>query len=214
MRIVDCEQGSEEWVKARIGRVTASRIADVVARTRSGYGASRANYMAELIAERLTGTPTTKIITQPMQWGKDQEPHARALYEFMHDVTIKQVGLVIHPDIEMAAASPDGLIGDDGLIEIKCPNTATHIDTLLGAEIDGSYVKQMQWQMACTGSKWCDFVSYDPRMPPEMQVFVYRMLRHEPTITELESEVMAFLQELGSRISRLTMKYRSQDAAE
>jgi putative phage-type endonuclease len=168
-------QGSAEWKAIRVGKVTASRIADVVAKTKTGWGASRANLMAELIAERLTGQAAEGFVNAAMQHGTDTEPQARAAYEFFTDATVDLIGFVPHPTIAMAAASPDGLVGLDGLVEIKCPLTATHIDTLLGQSVPGRYITQMTWQMACTGRTWCDYVSFDPRMPPSMQLFVKRI---------------------------------------
>lgn len=207
MRIIECEQGTPEWIEARCGRLTASRIADAVARTKSGWGASRANYMAELIAERLTGCPTEAFTSLDMRWGIEKEPEARELYGIMHGLTPRQVGFVLHPRLDWAGASPDGLIGEDGLIEIKCPKTATHIDTLLGAPIDDRYVKQMQWQMLCTNREWCDFVSYDPRMPAEMQISVQRVTREEALIRSLETDVIAFLAEIEDRVARLGARF-------
>lgn len=214
MRIVECAQGTPEWFAARLGKVSASRVADVVAKTKTGWGASRANYAAELVAERLTGVTAEKYSNAAMAWGSEQEPAARAMYEFMRDFTVAQVGLVLHPTIEMACASPDGLVGDGGLVEIKCPNTATHIETLLGSEIDGKYVKQIQWQLACTGRAWCDFVSFDPRMPADMQLFIRRVDRDDKLIAELEREVTAFLAEVAGTVTLLEVKYRMQGAAE
>lgn len=197
------EQGSQAWLAARCGKVTASRVADVVAKTKSGWGASRANYMAELIAERLTGTPADKFSNAAMQWGTDIEPQARAAYEFFLDVTVETVGLVAHPSIPMSAASPDGLVGTDGMVEIKCPNTATHIDTLLGGTVPEKYITQMQWQMACAGRQWCDFVSYDPRLPANLSLFVKRVARDDKRIAELESSVGEFLTELDTKVAAL-----------
>jgi putative phage-type endonuclease len=216
MKIINCEQGSPEWHAARLGKVTASRMADVVAKTKRGlqdYAASRANYAAELIAERLTGAPAERYTNAAMQWGSDQEPVARGMYEFLTDCNVVTVGAVIHPKIEMSLASPDGLVDASGLVEIKCPNTATHIETLLGAPIDGKYVKQMQWQMACTERAWCDFVSFDPRMPGDMQIHVQRVPRDDELIAELEREAVAFLAEIDDRIARLVAKFRTQEAA-
>ena len=136
-------QGTPEWHAIRLGKVTASRVADVMAKTKTGYGASRANYMAELIAERLTGAPAERYTNAAMQWGTDKEPEARALYEFLTDAAVAQIGFVAHPTISMSGASPDGLVGYDGLVEIKCPNTATHIDTLLGVSGPSKYMLQM-----------------------------------------------------------------------
>jgi putative phage-type endonuclease len=217
MKVIDCEQGSPEWYAARLGKVTASRMADVVVKTKRGlqdYAASRANYAAELIAERLTGAPAERYTNAAMQWGSDQEPVARGMYEFLTDCSVVMVGAVIHQKIEMSLASPDGLVGDSGLVEIKCPNTATHIETLLGVPINGKYIKQMQWQMACTERAWCDFVSFDPRMPGDMQIHVQRVPRDDELIAELEREAVAFLAEIDDRIARLVAKFRTQEAAE
>lgn len=206
-------QGSAEWLAIRVGKVTASRVSDVIAKTKTGYGASRANYMAELIAERLTGAPADKFISGPMAWGTEKEPEARALYEFLTDAEVTQIGFVPHPTISMSGASPDGLVSDDGLVEIKCPNTATHIDTLLGQSIPAKYETQMQWQMACTGRQWCDFVSYDPRMPDSMRLFVCREARNDAMIAEISEEVAKFLSELDEKVASLTALYERKEAA-
>lgn len=198
------EQGTEAWLQARVGKVTASRVADVVAKTKTGWGASRANYMAELIAERLTGQPAEKFTNAAMIWGSETEPQARAAYEFFQDETVVQVGLVPHPTIKDSAASPDGYVGEDGLVEIKCPNTATHIDTLLGGSVPSKYETQMQWQMACTGRKWCDFVSYDPRLPANLCLFVGRVNRDDARIAELETLVREFLGEIDAKVAALS----------
>lgn len=202
------QQGTPEWKALRCGKVTASRVADVVARTRTGYGASRANYMAELIAERLTGKPAEGYTNTAMAWGTEKEPEAIAEYEHQHNQKVERIAFVPHPRIDSAGASPDGLVGECGLIEVKCPNTSTHIDTLLSETIADKYVKQMQWQMACTGRSFCDFVSYDPRMPEEMQLHVQRVHRDNAVITSLEKEVDEFLDELALKVSRLTTKYK------
>ena len=207
------EQGSAEWHQQRLGKVTASRIADVMARTKTGYGAGRANYMAELLVERLTGQQAERYVNAAMQWGTDTEPKARAHYEMLSGNSVEQVGLIEHPSIAMSGASPDGLIGDDGLVEIKCPNTATHIETLLGESIDSKYEKQMQWQMACTGRKWCDFVSYDPRLPFALQIKVQRIKRDDAAIAEMEREVAQFLKELAEQQKQLTQISKQQEAA-
>lgn len=206
-------QGSPEWFLARLGRVTASRVADVIAKTKTGWGASRANYMAELIAERLTGETAPSYTNAAMQWGTDQEPNARAAYELRFDVDVVQIGFVPHPALEMAGASPDGLIGDDGLVEFKCPNTSTHIDTLLGEPIAAKYVTQMQWQMACTGRQWCDFVSFDPRLPESMALFRHRVHRDAAMIGGLERSVAEFLGEIDAKVSELRARYENQKAA-
>jgi len=208
----DIVQGSEEWHAIRLGKVTASRVADVVAKTKSGWGASRANYMAELIAERLTGATADRFVNAAMQWGNETEAEARAAYQFQTDAEVVEVGFVNHPTIAESGASPDGLVGNIGLVELKCPNTATHIDTLLSGAVPGKYITQMQWQMACTGRYWCDFVSYDPRLPPEMAIWIKRVDRDEERITELQDMVREFLAELDAKVADLRALYMSEAA--
>ena len=197
------DQGSDEWFAARIGKVTASRVADVLAKTKSGYSTSRDNYMAQLVCERLTNQKAEGFSNAAMQHGTDTEPLARAAYEAYADVLVDEVGFVPHPSIYMAGASPDGLVGDDGLLEIKCPNTATHIDTLLSRTVPSKYNTQMQFQIACTGREWCDFVSYDNRLPEELQLFVKRVPRDDMYIKLMEIEIIKFLNELDTKIAEL-----------
>lgn len=207
------EQGSAEWFQVRLGKVTASRVSDVIAKTKSGWSASRANYMAQLVAERLTGQPQDSYTNAAMQWGIDTEPQARMAYEFRTDATVTPAWFIEHPTIPMSGASPDGLIGDVGLVEIKCPNTATHIETLLGQSIPDKYEAQMQWQMACTGAKWCDFVSFDPRLPEKMRLFVSRAHRNEDRIQFLGAAIQDFLKELDTKVKALTDLYEKDKAA-
>lgn len=206
-------QGSPEWHALRIGKVTASRVSDVIAKTKTGWGASRANYMAELIAERLTGEPAEKFSNAAMAWGTEKEPDARAAYEFFRDAQVVEIAFIDHPSIGMTGASPDGLVGDHGLVEIKCPNTATHLDTLLTQTIPSKYVTQMLWQMACTGRQWCDFVSYDPRLPEAMSLFVKRVDRDDKLIASLEKDVAEFLAELDLKLAQLDTLYGVKEAA-
>lgn len=206
------EQGTPEWHAQRIGKVTASRMADVIAKTKTGWGASRANYMADLVAERLTGNPADGFTNAAMQWGADQEPAARETYSFMTDRVIAPAPFIGHPKIVMTGASPDGLIGADGLIEVKCPNTATHIDTLLGEPIAGKYIAQMQWQMACAERAWCDWVSFDPRLPASMRLFIQRVPRDDKFIAELEQAVVQFLKELDDKVAALRNRYEKAAA--
>jgi putative phage-type endonuclease len=206
-------QGSQEWLQVRLGKVTASRVADVVATVRSGgYGASRASYMAELIAERLTGTPASRYVNAEMQWGTDKEPEARTAYEFHANSDVEQVGFLLHPTIEMAGCSPDGLVGEDGLVEIKCPNTSTHIDTLLSGKIPEKYVYQTSWQMACSGRTWADLISFDPRLPEEMRLYVHRIERDDKIIDYLEKEVRLFLAELDAKEKALRAQFMREAA--
>lgn len=205
------EQGSPEWFAERLGKATASRVADIVATTKSGYSASRANYMAELVCERLTGETASSYTNAAMQWGLDIEPDARAAYCFYRDADVEEIGFVDHPSIAMSGASPDGLVGDDGLVEIKCPITKTHIDTLLCQKIPSKYLTQMQWQMACCERNWCDYVSFDPRMPAEMQLFVRRVERDDERIAGLETEVTQFLAEVAKTIDDLNVLYAPKE---
>ncbi|MFI4989110.1 MAG: lambda exonuclease family protein [Alphaproteobacteria bacterium] len=197
------EQRTAAWYAARLGKATASRIADIVARTKSGYSTSRANYAAQLVCERLTGVQAEAFVSSAMAWGVEKEPEAQRLYEFEHDVEVLKMGFIDHPSIVMSGASPDGLVGDVGLIEVKCPLTATHIDTLMGRSVPGRYVTQMQWQMAVTGRQWCDFVSYDPRLPLHLRLFVSRVHRDVAVIADLEQEVAAFLAEVDATLAKL-----------
>ena len=202
------EQRSLEWFAQRCGHLTASRIADMMARTQKGWGASRANYAAQLIAERLTGVAESGFTSAAMQHGIDTEAAARAAYGFMQDVEVIEAPFVLHPRLAWSGASPDGFVGDTGLIEIKCPNTATHITTLRGGEIPDKYIKQMQWQMACAEKDWCDFVSFDPRMPVEMQLHIQRVDRDNDLIAEIESAAIGFLDEIAATVAELEAIYR------
>lgn len=198
------EQGTPEWHAERCGKATASKIADIIATTKSGPSTSRKNYLAQLVAERLTGAVAESYTNAAMQWGKDTEEQARAAYAFLKGVDVEPAPFVIHPAIPDSGASPDGFVGSDGLVEIKCPYTATHIETLLGdGKIDAKYITQMQWQMACTGRAWCDFVSYDPRMPEHLAIWVKRVLRDDAMIIKLETEVTAFLREVAETVTAL-----------
>lgn len=207
------EQRTAEWFSERAGKVTASCIHKVMARTKSGYGADRTNYHAQLVTERLTGLPTEGFSNAAMQWGTDTEPQARASYAMEIGAVPIEVGFVPHPAIEMSGASPDGLVGEDGLVEIKCPNTATHIATLTGAEIDRKYLYQMQWQMACSERLWCDFASFDPRLPDAMQLHVRRVERDDALIAELEAEVAQFLAEVAATVADLETRYLKEPAS-
>lgn len=196
-------QGSPEWFASRLGKVTASRMVDVLAKLKTGEAASRAGYRAELVAERLTGKQAESFSNSSMKWGADCEPLARAAYEAETGVFVTETAMVPHPVIEKAGASPDGLVGAMGQIEVKCPETKNHIDTILSGKAPAKYIPQMQWQMACTGRAWCDFISFDPRMPAEMQLFAVRVLRDDDLIAAYEAEVVKFLAEVDDTITRL-----------
>ena len=200
----EIEQRSPEWFASRLGKVTASRVADVIAKTKSGYSASRDNYMAQLICERLTGQQGESFTNAAMTWGTETEPLARSAFEAYADVMVEEVGFVPHPRIRDSGASPDGLVGAEGMLEIKCPNTATHIDTLLTQTVPGKYITQMQWQMRCCERQWCEFVSFDPRLPQDLQLFVKRVEFDPEYVAMLEKEVIQFLAELDDKVNKLT----------
>jgi len=203
------EQRSEEWFAARLGCVTASRTADVMAKTNSGYSASRGNYMAQLITERLTGEKADGFSSSAMQWGTETEPQARNAYEIITGEDVLEDGFVAHPFIKGLGASPDGLVGSDGLVEIKCPNSATHIDTLLSEKVPAKYVTQMQVQMMCCQREWCDFVSFDPRLPGDMNFWMKRVWADADRQKEIETEVLLFLLEAEDKLQRLRDKFNA-----
>lgn len=203
------DQRSAEWFEARLGRLTASRVADMMATTRNGWGADRANYAWELALERLTGEPTPSFCSAPMQWGIDTEDRARAAYQIHALCNVVEVGFIEHPTL-FAGASPDGLIAADGMLEIKCPNPKAHGETLLNGTIADKYLKQMQFQMACSGRAWCDFVSFDPRFPEPMQLWVKRVERDDTAIREIEECAEGFLAEVDEMVKRLTGQYVPQ----
>ena len=197
------EQRSDAWFTARLGKVTASRVADVIAKTKSGYSASRDNYMAQLICERLTGQKAESFTNSAMEWGVANEAPAISAYENATNVLVEAVGFVDHPTIAMSGASPDGLVSDKGICEVKCPQTNTQIETLLADKVPSKYIPQIQWQLSCTGRQWCDFCSFDPRLPKELQLFVKRVPRDDAYIQMLEEEVKKFLTELDGKITKL-----------
>lgn len=195
------EQGSEEWLKIRLGKVTASGVADVLAKTKSGVSASRGNYLIKLAIQRVTGVVEEGFTNDAMQWGKDNEPQARVAYEVASGNFVDQVAFVDHPTITWFGASPDGLVNQDGLVEIKCPNSATHWSYIKDDGPPTKYYIQMQAQMACTGRSWCDFVSFDPRMPERSRLFIKRVMREDAYIAEMEAEVKKFLDEVAVEVN-------------
>lgn len=190
------KQQTPEWFAARLGKATGSRISDIVAKTKTGYASSREDYMFQLVVERLTGINTVSFSSPAMQWGVEQEEYARAAYEAHMGVLVTEVGSIDHPRIAMSSASPDGFVNDDGMIEVKCPMTKNHLNMFLGQPIAKAYKDQMMWQMAVTGRKWVDYVSFDPRCPAGLQLFIQTVERDDEYIAGLELEVMKFLSEV------------------
>ena len=202
-------QGTEEWFQQRLGKVTASRISDVIAKTKTGVSTSRQNYLIQLVSERLTGKKGDSFVNQAMLDGIERESSAKQLYMRTRGVSVTEVGFFDHPVIKNSGASPDGAVNSkeegkyDGLIEIKCPIETTHTNTLISKSVPSKYIPQMQWQLACTGAKWVDFVSYNPNFPEELQLFVTRVDRDDTYIRELETEVLKFLDEVDATIIKL-----------
>lgn len=207
------EQGTAEWHALRCGKVTASRVADIIRRTKSGVSASRQRYLGELVAERLTGLQDAGYCSPDMQAGKEREAEAFAAYAFIRNADLQAVPFVDHPSIYMAGASPDRLVGQIGLVEAKCPANHTHIETLRGAPIPPDYITQVQWQLACTDRAWCDWISYCPAMPEDMRLHIVRVERDAKRISELETAVREFLAEVDEAIADLCKRYRQEDAA-
>lgn len=206
----DIQQGSPEWFSARLGKVTASKIADVMMKpTTAGYQ----NYKAQLVCERLTGTATEGFTSSAMQHGTDTEPQARAFYEMETGFDVDEIGFVPHPEIGMSGASPDGMVGEVGLVEIKCPQPAEHIRILTGGDIKRNYLLQMQWQMACTGREWCDFVSFNPALPFEIQMHCQRVEADATAQAEITKAVTDFLADVEATAKKLTETYQKQDQA-
>jgi putative phage-type endonuclease len=204
------EQRTEEWFQQRLGKVTASRISDVIAKTKTGVSTSRQNYLVQLVSERLTGKKGDSFVNQAMLDGIERESAARELYMRTRGVSVTEVGFFDHPTIAMSGASPDGAVNAEeegkyiGLIEIKCPIETTHTNTLMRKSVPSKYIPQMQWQLACTNARWVDFVSYNPNFPEELQLFVARVDRDDSYIIgELEAEVIKFLDEVEQTIIKL-----------
>lgn len=209
----DLIQGSAEWLEARAGSLGASQVADALAKTKTGWGAGRANVRGQLVRERLTGKPSETFCSAAMQRGKDLEPQARAMYAFQFDYDVTEIALVRHPVISGSHCSPDGLCGDEGLVEIKCCGDARHYEVLGGSPPEDRYVKQCLWQMACTGRAWVDLAYFNPDWPLEMQMVIHRIERDETLNTEIEAEVTAFLSEVDEAVSDLRARYSLKEAA-
>lgn len=212
LKIINCEQGTPEWKAARVGRITASRVKDILAKGKGGAeSASRVDLRMQIACEILTGEPQEDaFFSKEMQWGIDQEPYARAAYQIDNDgITVDQVGMVIHPKDDRCAASPDGMVNWDGvnapegLAEIKCPKTKTHVGYIQAGVVPSEYEPQMMWQLGCTGAQWNDFVSFDPRLPEHLQLYICRLPRNEARIAEIEQEVDRFLNEVDCLVATL-----------
>ena len=201
---INIEQGSDEWKMARLGHVTASNMADVMSKGKgSGEAIGRYKYKVRLVAERLTQTAAESFSNAAMEWGVEQEQFACIEYESATNQFVDKTGFWLHPEIKFLGVSPDRLVGAEGLIEVKCPNTTTHLGYLFEGKIPTDYYKQIQCQLWVTGRQWCDFVSYDPRLPKRNQLLIVRTERDESLIKEMEAETLKFLDEVESLIIKL-----------
>lgn len=207
------EQGSPEWITARVGKVTASRVADVIARTKSGYATSRANYMTELAIEQIVGLPAEQFVSEDMLKGSEREPFARAAFTFEEGYSVEEVGFIEHPFIPMSGASPDGYVGSEELLEIKCPKVATHIDTLLSEAVPAKHMPQITWQAACTRRMSCHYVSFHPDLPIDLRYFHQLVVIHPNAVAELEAEVEKFIRELAALVDKLRARIALRRAA-
>jgi len=197
------EQGTDAWVQARLGKLTASRMHDAVRRTKTGWSEYRRAYMIELIAERLTGMARKSYLSEAMLWGIETEPQALAVYQKRRGLVTQPGCFVEHPFIPMTGATPDAFVDEDGLVEIKCPDSHTHVGYLIDRMVPEQYIAQTQWQLACTERKWCDFCSFDPRMPPDLRLLVVRVERVPEIIEELETLACEFLKELDEALAMI-----------
>ena len=195
------QQGTPEWHQLRAGKVTASRVADILAKTKTGPSASRQNYLIELAIQRTTGIIAESYSNAAMEWGTQTEPQARVAYEVNTNNFVDQVAFIDHPTIAWFGCSPDGLVSDRGLVEIKCPNSATHWEYFKSKEPPKKYFIQMQAQMAVTGRDWCDFISFDPRMPDRSQLLIVNVPRDPEFILFMETEIKQFLNEVEAEVN-------------
>lgn len=208
----DLIQGTPEWLAARAGSLGASSVGDALAKTKTGWGASRANLKARLVTERITGNPVDSFTNAAMQRGHDLEPQARAMYAFHSGRDVVEVGIVLHPSIKHSHCSPDGLVGDDGMVEIKCCGAARHIEMLTDSAPEDRYIKQCIWQLACTGRQWVDLTYFHPDVPEQMQLVIHRITRDDAVIAEMEADVSAFLAEVAATVADLEARYMREAA--
>lgn len=204
-KLIDCDQGSAEWFQARCGRITGSRLTDVMAYLKSGKGEMkcRADYRMDLVAERLTGLTEDQFCSREMKWGTSHEEDARVAYEMAMDTLVQPVGFAVHPTMDYSGASADSLLEADGILEIKCPKTTTHLAYRMAGVVPEEYQPQMLWEMVCCECEWGHFVSYDPRLPADLRLFVVRFDYDEKRVAAMEAEVRKFNDEINDVIEKL-----------
>lgn len=208
----DLIQGTPAWLAARAGSLGASSMGDALAKTKTGWGASRANLKARIVTERITGAPVETFTNAAMQRGNELEPQARAMYAFHSGQDVAEVGIILHPRIKHTHCSPDGMVGDVGMVEIKCCGAARHIEMLTDSPPEDRYIKQCLWQMACTGRQWVDLTYFHPDLPEAMQLVIHRINRDEAVIAEMEAEVETFLAEVAAKVADLEARYMKEAA--
>lgn len=198
--IKDIAQGSEAWLTMRLGWITASRFKDVKA---AGAGKTRKSYMYQLAAEAITGDRVESYSNEYMEWGTLTEPQARATYEFVSGNTVEEVSFIKLNDTNKIGCSPDSLVGDDGMVEFKCPKTTTQIETFLSGKMPTGHAAQVQGQLWVAQREWCDFVSFDPRIDGDASYFIQRQQRDEKLIKEISEACFKFEDELKEMIITL-----------
>jgi len=208
MSLLQVKQHTPEWLEVRHGNCTASRVKDAMSflkkgEKRGGSSEARNKYLVELLTEKLTGYAVEHCVTPPMEWGIEQERYARATYEVVQGVDVDLVGIYSHPTIEGFLASPDGAVGDDGLVEFKCPNSTTHIAWMLAGVVPKEHLPQLEAQLSCSERKWVDFMSFDPRLPRRYQRFIKRHYRDDAEIAKIDAGVVSFLADRDALIARL-----------
>ena len=213
----EMRQGTPEWRQARCGKITSSCFGKVMTRGRgkdAAWGQTAFTYMMDVLGERLSGNPGDEISSKYLEWGHIHEPTARALYTWRIGQPVTLTGFVPHPEMDGVGGSPDGLVGDDGVMEIKCPYTVrTHLETIYENEInDKDYQWQVQGNLWVTGRKWLDFVSFQPSVPEELQLHVIRVTRDEDMIEELDERVRRFGDMLSSRLKKIQENVTKDDA--
>jgi putative phage-type endonuclease len=203
--VLSVEQGSDEWKALRAGRVTASKVADAISKLKNGgESATRRELRIKLVTEALTGEPADDIFeTAAIRWGRENEAYARMYYEELRQVQVRQIAFAHHPTLKRAGASPDGLVGTDGLLEIKCPMSHTHLNYILAGVVPEDYKPQMLWQMECTGRNWCDLMSFDPRMPKGLRVFIRRFQKDQVALASITTEVTGLINEVEEMVKSL-----------
>ena len=200
---IHLEQGTDEWKKARLGYVSASNLDAVMAKNKSGEATTRKNYKIRLVTERLTKQIGESFTSAAIEWGVQQEGFARMAYEAKTNILVDKTGFWKHSSIPWVGCSPDGL-AEGGLVELKCPNSTTHVEYIFANKLPSEYVKQVHGQLWVMEREWADFVSYDPRMPERNQLFVIRVHRDDALIKEMETEVKKFLSEVEEIIEKLS----------